>query len=327
MPILMYGSDVGVGYGAKLFLLNHLRRNESLDVVLFNSTKGERWFRLLLSNPDFERRQGKTYPLSVDLLGDYNRRINSSFFGVGSMSAYDDEESYRREASEIRLTVGRGFSTTVVGQVALQYRSNRHSDFESDSRLQLLPPELNAARASYMSVRFDLRHDTRDSFVNPTRGLVIRGEAELAPRFGPNEFSYGRYAVWLHRYSVLRGPRTVLALRLGVEGLVGSELPVQTLLSLGGGSTLRGFSQDRYLDKGRGLLNAEVRFPIYGWLGGVAGVDTGRVWTSLSEASFRGWAVSHVVGLRAYLETYVVRLDMGFGDETTGVYFNAGHVH
>src|SRR5512135_2410606 len=58
LPILSYDTDTGFGYGAKLFLLNLLGGNESLDAIAFQSSKGERWYRLVIALPDFELRQG-----------------------------------------------------------------------------------------------------------------------------------------------------------------------------------------------------------------------------------------------------------------------------
>ncbi|HEY6950874.1 MAG TPA: endonuclease/exonuclease/phosphatase family protein, partial [Bacteroidota bacterium] len=99
-PILSYDTDVGFGYGAKLFLLNSFGRNESFDAVLFNSTKGERWYRFVFSLPDFEVRQGKIYPIAVDLAVDYDKYLKNSFFGVGNGSKFEDREYYTREPLE-----------------------------------------------------------------------------------------------------------------------------------------------------------------------------------------------------------------------------------
>jgi hypothetical protein len=68
----MQDADVGFGYGGKGFFLNHLGLNESFDILLLNNTKGERYYRLAVSLPDFERRQGKVYPLTVDLIIEYS---------------------------------------------------------------------------------------------------------------------------------------------------------------------------------------------------------------------------------------------------------------
>jgi hypothetical protein len=90
--------------------------------------------------------------------------------------------------------------------------------------------------------------------------------------------------------------------------------------------TLRGSPQDRYLDKSHLILNAELRFPIYWRFGGVCGIDTGKVWPSLSRADLHAWVANPTVGLRFYMKTFVVRMDIGLGKESTGLYFNFGHI-
>jgi len=126
-------------------------------------------------------------------------------------------------------------------------------------------------------------------------------------------------------FSVLFYPKAVLALRLVGQSLAGTDLPVQVLLPVGGGSTLRGSPQDRFLDKTAVVGNAEVRFPIYKRLGGTAAIDAGRVWGSLRQVSLKSWMTNPTAGLRFYMDAFVVRLDVGFGRETTGFWFNFGH--
>jgi len=38
------------------------------------------------------------------------------------------------------------------------------------------------------------------------------------------------------------------------------------------------------------------------------------------------WIINQVLGLRFYMDDFIVRLDVGFGSETTGIYFNFGHI-
>jgi outer membrane protein assembly factor BamA len=326
LPILMYDTDVGFGYGAKAFFLNYLGRDESFDLTLFQSTKGERWYRFVFSLPDFERRQGTAYPLALDLVVDYDKYIKNNFFGVGNMSSYSDKEYYTREPLDISMALSRGFTTTLVGQVGWRYKTVRNYNFSEESHLRNLPPALNASRVSYASIFFSLRYDTRDSYINPSQGTVLQGEGEVVPHSGLENVTFTRLSVWAQHYTELLIPKTVLALRLGMQGLMGSDLPVQVLLPIGGGSTLRGSPQDRYLDKVSAVANAEVRFPIIWRFGGVAGFDFGKVWGELKDFDLRRWAVNPVAGLRFYMNTFVVRCDVGFGKETTGLYFNFGQV-
>ena len=82
-PILMYDSDIGLGYGAKAKFVHYLSQKESFDLILFNSTKGERWYVFTFSIPDTEVRQGKRYALSFDMKAEYNKLLKSYFFGIG----------------------------------------------------------------------------------------------------------------------------------------------------------------------------------------------------------------------------------------------------
>jgi endonuclease/exonuclease/phosphatase family metal-dependent hydrolase len=325
-PLANYDSDTGVGYGAKLFLLNTLGSAESFDLTFFHSTKGERWYRLAFSWPDPELRQGKEYPVALDLVADYDKYINASFFGTGSGATYADRENYTREPLDVSLTLGRGFSPRVVGQVGVRSRTVRNSRFSEGSRLRDLPPALNAGRANYVSVLGNVRWDSRDSYINPSRGLVLQGEVEGTPGAALGNVSFTRAAVWAQHYSVLWYPPTVLALRVGAQRLFGDHLPVQVLLPLGGNGSLRGSPQDRFLGRATALANAELRFSVVGRLGGVLGWDAGKAWEDPSSVDLRGWTSNPTVGLRLVLRTFVVRCDVGIGKETTGLYLNFGQL-
>lgn len=323
---MTYDTDVGFGYGLKLFVLNKLKYNESFDATAFNSTKGERWYRFVFSIPDFELRQGKTYPLSLDLVVDYDKWIKYNFFGIGNSSSYDSAENYQKEPFEISLTFGRAFTRNIIAQFGLRFKTIRNSDFSANSKLLNLSPDLNRSRVSYGSMFLNFRYDSRNSIVNPTKGIVLQGETEYAPRLSFNDVSFVHYSGWILYYSTLFYPTTVLAMRFGLQTVSGDNLPVQTLLSIGGNSTLRGYSSDRFLDKTLALFNAELRFPIYWRFGGVLGLDAGKVWSSVSKLDLKHWPMNPTAGLRFYMNTFVVRLDVGFGKETTGLYFNFGHI-
>jgi endonuclease/exonuclease/phosphatase family metal-dependent hydrolase len=326
LPILMYDTDIGFGYGAKVFFLNQFGRNESFDLTLFNSTKGERWYRFVFSAPDAELRQGKVYPLAFDLIVDYDKYLNNNYFGIGNGSSRENREYYSREPFDVSILLSSGFTTNVVGQARLRYNSIRNFNFENDSRLKELHPALNASTVRYVSGTGMLRYDTRDSYINPSRGIVLQGDIEYAPAAGFTNTEFIKYRGIVQYYAILFFPTTILAVRASIQSISSDTLPVQILLPIGGGSTVRGYPQDRFLDRESGLFNGELRFPIYRRFGGVAGIDAGQVWHSLSDVTSRGQVYSYVGGLRYYMKTYVVRFDMGFSREGIGVYFNFGHL-
>jgi outer membrane protein assembly factor BamA len=326
LPIVSYDTDTGFGYGLKLFALNHFGIRESFDLVLFNSTKGERWYRLVFSLPDFELRQGTIYPFAFDIVIDYDKWIANSFFGIGNGSQFSGREIYTREPLEITLSAARGFTSHAVGQVALRYRAIRNSNFEPGSKLATMSPDLSASRASSASLVLIFRHDTRDSYVNASEGVVLQGEAELAPETFMSNVSFVRLAAGVQDYFRVSPLKSVLAMRIGMEALGGGTIPVQMLLPVGGNRTVRGLVQDRYLDRMSAVANIELRFPIVWRFGGVVGFDAGKVWHSPDLITLTRWATNPVLGLRLYMDTFVVRLDVGMGKETTGFFLNFGQL-
>ena len=326
LPIVSYDTDIGFGYGAKLFLFDLLKFKEAFDLVVFNSTKGERWYRGVFSLPDLEWREGREYPMAVDVTFDYDKWLKNNFYGIGSESSFSDGEQYTRVPVELSAAFSRGFSREFVGQFVVKYKSIENYGFESTSRLKGLPPALNASTARYSSFGLNIRYDTRNSYVNPSEGLVLEGESEYAPAASFGNLSFVRFAGWFQYYHMLFYPPTVFAIRAGAQQVGGNNLPIQVLTSIGGNNTMRGYTQDRFLDKAGVLVNAEIRFPIVWRLGGVVGIDAGKVWNRLTQADFHRWAVNPVAGLRLYMDNFVVRADLGFGPEGTGFYFNFGQM-
>lgn len=326
LPIASYDTDAGFGYGAKAFFLNQLENNESFDLVLFNSTKGERWYRFVFSMPDFELRQGTVYPFAVDVTIDYDKWISNSFFGVGNRSAYSAREVYTREPLEITAALSRGFTEHSILQAGLRYKTVRNSHIPANSKLIDPSSPLNSSRATVGSLFFVYSYDARDSYINPSRGYVLQGEVEYAPKSFFSNVSLQRVGSTIQYYSTLFYPKTIFAFRTQWQTLGNENIPVQMLLPIGGNRTLRGSPQDRFLDKTSAIVNGEIRFPILWRFGGVLGIDAGKVWNAPSKIDFTRWAANPVAGIRFNMETFIVRLDIGLGHETTGFYLNFGHL-
>jgi outer membrane protein assembly factor BamA len=324
-PIAVYDSDTGFGFGAKSVLLNQLGYQESADITLFASTLGERWARLVVSHPDFSLRQGTVYPLSLDAKVEYDRMIQNHFFGVGNRTQSSAKETFNKEPLTLEIAGGHGFSKSFSIKVGGRYRCIVNSKAKADGLLESMGSP-SVGRVAYGSAFMGVQYDTRDSYLRPSKGWVLEGEAENAPGHVGKDMNYTRWDTTFRRYIPLDYLRSVLAFRLRLQGLDHRGLPVQTLLSLGGGSSLRGYPQDRFLDTALALTNAECRFSIYKRLGAMAGCDAGKVWDSFGEADLKRWAVNSVVGLRLYMETFTVRVDYGISREGSGLYFNFDQV-
>lgn len=323
-PILVYDTDIGLGYGIKVVFRDQLGLRESFDVTAFNSTRGERWYRFAASLPDGELRLGTAFPFAVDLVIDYDKMISNSFYGIGNTSAFADREFYTKEPIEASIAFSRGFSTLLVGQAGVRYRAVRHSGFDPDGRMVHVPDVWG--RASYASLFGTLRYDSRNSTVHASTGIVVQVTYEFAPAPEPAHTPFSRYGLTAQGYIPVLMPDIILAGRITGSMIDGDHVSPHFLLSIGGNGTVRGSTQDRYLDRVAAACNGEVRFPIYKRLGGVAAIDAGRVWSAVKDVGLSRWTVNPTAGLRFIRETFVVRLDVGFGRETTGVYFNFGQL-
>jgi len=324
LPIVSYDTDVGLGLGGKCFFLNQLDMNESFDIILFGSTLGERWGRLVFSVPDFELRQGKTYPLALDLIVDYDVYLKNRFYGIGSESQVEDIEHYRKEPLDISLAMSNGITNTFITQSGLRYKTVKNSNFDDSSSITELGG-LNTGRVFYTSIFGNAAYDTRNSYIKPSEGILAKIEAEWAPNSALNNVSFSRLSGELQGFTTIFYPTTVLAGRVLYQTLFGNNLPIQVLLPVGGNKTLRGYIQDRFLDMTSTVVNLELRLPLYWRFGLIVGADMGGV-SSTHNFMPDKFLWNSVVGLRLDLDTFLVRLDLGFSKEMTGFYLNFNHM-
>ncbi|MGA2297911.1 MAG: BamA/TamA family outer membrane protein, partial [FCB group bacterium] len=297
------------------------------------STKGERWFRFVFSIPDFEIRHGTRFDYAIDLSIDYDLYLRNSFFGVGMGSNFNNRSYYSKEPLDINLSMSRGFSETYTGRIGVRYKIVNNYNIDKNIYNNPDLSSLKEGKAERYSYFLTFTYDTKDNRLNPKKGYFIEAEWENSPfvkiqnpELKIQNFVLNRFSFEAQYYYYIEFLKTVFASRFKSEWLSNIDLPVQFLLPIGGNNTLRGFPQDRFLDKAYGLVNSELRFPIWCRLGGILGLDMGRVWSSIEEFSFYNWRITPAVGLRFYMDTFIIRADLGFSNEFTGVNLNINHI-
>ncbi len=319
-PIAVYDTDIGFGYGVKLFLLNNISIKESIDITFFRSTKGEQWYRLVISLPDAEYKLNKDVIFYSQFLADYDKWKSSNFFGIGSNSQKEKRELYTKEPFLMQLELGCRFLGNYHIESGIKYETVQLSNISRSGELQYLSKE---DRQSAVMFFINIGFETINRHLNPSNGISLKAEFEKPVNgklnFLRNNFTCCGY----HNIDFLN---SILAARLQIHCLYGNSIPFSYLSSLGGNNTLRGFPQDRFIDKSFILLNSELRFPIIMRFGGVAGIDCGQVFDKFSGLKPKDFSLNTCLGLRYYLDTFNVRLDAGFSNEYTGIYFNFNHI-
>lgn len=322
-PILMYDSDIGFGFGAKGVIKNNFRKNESFDLMLFGSTKGEQRYAFVFSVPDFEIRQGTYYSLAFDMKIEYNKLLNYNFFGFGNDSK-DNDFQFPREVTRLELTLSHTFTPRLVGEIWL--RQNHYSVYDYDPDWNTITSETpGAGETDVTAGSLRLRFDSRDSHIHPRKGIKIDIQGELAFPIFTQEWNFKKIRLECSTYQQLFSKNHILAFRYWMQHITG-DAPFYESSIIGGGWTIRGYKADRFVDNTMALYSLEYRFPVYKKLGAVIFTDSGRVWPSLKNFSVSDWHQNVGAGLRYYLTNFVVRFDLSYSKEGTRIFFNFGHV-
>ncbi len=231
------------------------------------------------------------------------------------------------------------------------YRFEKQRGFVPDPAA----PNVKADVAYVAPLTFTISRDTRDSFLDATKGSFISQGAEFAPRFLGSNYPYVRYYVQYFKYFPLTRPRPVpfgeQPRRSRVVFATGSRLGIQKGFSeegavltdrfyAGGGTTVRGFKQDELGPKladgqpagGNAVLvlNEELRYPLFWIFDAVNFVDVGNVFPRVSDFKLSDLRAASGFGLRIRNPFVVLRFDYGFklgrqpGEKPGAFFFSIG---
>jgi len=164
--------------------------------------------------------------------------------------------------------------------------------------------------------------DTRTHIFYPTAGGFYQLRGIFYRNTFGSDFNFDHYEIDLRKYLSILKDR-VLAFQLFASFQRGNP-PFYELSLLGGSHIMRGYFQGRYRDKN--LLAGQVEFRTHLWrrLGAVGFAGMGDVIGKISDFRIRTAKFSAGFGLRFIFnraEHVNLRMDIGFGRDTNGVYF------
>jgi outer membrane protein assembly factor BamA len=162
-----------------------------------------------------------------------------------------------------------------------------------------------------------------------------------APALG-SEVHFLRYFGQCFFIKKITGPVSyALGLRLGLGKGFGGDLPLSDRFFAGGGTSIRGFAYNAVGPKspesrlpvgGEALLilNQELRFDIYKWIGGVLFLDVGNVYVRAEDLNPFETRETAGAGFRIATPVVLLRLDWGFkldrrpGESQSEIHFSIG---
>lgn len=322
-PVIMYDSDIGFGLGGKCLLKDQLHKAELIDLIIFGSSKGEQWYVAEFSFPDKQVRKKGKFPAGIDIKLEYDKYLKSNYFGIGNNSS-DNDEQFPREFSYLELLVGFIPTNDLLLYSGLCYRLTSVYGYRNVNQLlQEDFPGLGENLSSGFLGSVEL--DKRDKPNDPAKGWRAFFKTLVARKFLGGDVDFARSTLQASFYKRFIIPHNTFAARFRVEQIQGDP-PYYEMAVIGGTWTNRGYKADRFVDKVSTLTSVESRFRIYRQLGGVLFLDSGRVYRSSEQISWQDWHTSWGGGLRFSPGDIVVRLDIGFSEEGTRIFFNFGQV-
>jgi outer membrane protein assembly factor BamA len=178
---------------------------------------------------------------------------------------------------------------------------------------------------SVSGLGFFMTHDSRDSIFYSTAGSFHQFSAMAFGRALGSDFSFNRFFFDLRKYVRLSSAQC-LAFQARLLFQTGNP-PFWRMGLLGGAESMRGYYLGRYRDKDMITLQAEYRWvPVFWRIGLVAFASLGDVVATFGGFDVGRFKYAYGLGLRFVFDPKQrlnLRLDFGFGKETSGIYFTA----
>jgi len=236
---------------------------------------------------------------------------------------------YRKE-SELGFTV-----TRAGGNVTYQRRFATYSDVYLNYALErdrlsvtsitrreaLDSSELHLYNKS--GVTLGLTRDSSLPIFSPNTGTYRSLTVTMSGLGFNSDFHYSRWLLEMRFYQTI-GSGWVSAYRIKMGAMSswksGEFTPIEDRFFAGGSASVRGWARSQLGPKsaedrpigGNSLLetSAEIRYPLFSWLGGVAFVDAGNVWSSAYDYRLSGLHYAAGLGLRFKTPIAPIRFDV-----------------
>jgi hemolysin activation/secretion protein len=160
--------------------------------------------------------------------------------------------------------------------------------------------------------------------------MAVTAYAELNQNVRNSEHPvFSRYEIEVKKLFPSESKRAILVVRADLQATLGTEVPFFEQSSLGGPNNLRGFGQDRYIDKHLIAFSVEERIHLMRTkLAGVTAdfeiapfLDTGQVFNSYNDLSFKDYRMTPGLGFRGIVRPNVVgRVDYGYSREGGAIF-------
>lgn len=253
----------------------------------------------------------------------YSKEI-SKFYGIGNNTPGIETPDY--EIGFFRFYTELGYETSLIKKlhIGFIYEYTINDIIDKRENTKLINNEVIGSNGGNTSgFGLVLIVDHRDNIFFPTKNGFFKARIIFMGSDLGSDFTYNRFVVDFRRYYDL-GKSNIIAGQVYLESTSG-DIPFFKMSALGGSERMRGYFWGRYRDEVYLTWQIEYRKIIWSRIGAVAFFGMGDVANRFSQFDLSQFKYSYGVGLRYVFdveEKLNVRMDIGFGKNTTGIYFS-----
>lgn len=312
-----YSSDTKFGLGIVAAGLYRTNKTDTVtqpsNVSLYGDISSVGFY--LLGIKGYHLFPNDKYRLNYKL---YFYSFPSKFWGIGYKHAVCDsnEISYKRLQAKVEAEF-----MFRLGKHLFLGPSAQFSFINGKNAKNLTLWNGEDMRTKNYGVGFTMSFDSRDYIGNPYKGIYLSLEQRFYPRFLFNQYAFSSTEFTANSYN-----------RVWTGGVIASQIhgnltygntPWSMLATLGGSNSMRGYYEGRYSDKCELDATVELRQNIWHRNGIVLWIGAGTVFPKFSEIQLKRVLPNYGIGYRWEFKHRVnVRLDLGFGRNSSGFVFN-----
>jgi outer membrane protein assembly factor BamA len=248
------------------------------------------------------------------------------FWGLGKHSADSAEEDYNFKQYYIYLHLMRHLGNNIYLGMLYEFQNLMEVDYKKGG---VFDQQQIVGRNPYKisGMGLSLTYDNRNNAFSPNKGNFAQVYFNHFDKAIGSDFSYTNLVIDLRKYFPI-GKKNVLALQAYSFSNMGNEVPLRSLATLGGMSSMRGYYDGRYRDKQQLVFQSEFRHSFNKRFGVVGFGNFGDVGHNISDFALRDLKYTYGAGLRYAInksERLNIRLDYGIGPgKNHGLYFELG---
>lgn len=345
LPALSYSSDLGFVFGGLVHKYHYKKDNDPFysftQVAAIISTTG------MLSGL-IEHDKPYAFNSKNRFINRFyiSRFLQDSYYGIGAYQTIDDSFNsnstlYSFQSfsigldSRLRIPIQQNKSQSLSILAILNFDYSTPIDNGPDRLItQEEPLGIDGGRTIQLGTGFI--RENRDNEFRPTKGHYIESSIEIGQTWFGSSYNMLVFEADFRKYlSFFLFKEVTWANRFYTKNTSG-EVPYWKLAYAGDDESLRGYPSNRFLDDNVILLNTELRTWLFsidavkGEFGGTLFFDAGRTYPGGESFDNIFNDIKYSFGLGGtssfFTPDFVLRADLGFSEEGTGIYFTAGYM-